>query len=63
MSPDRFLLMILESNTADFLACVRTILEKLINPPFTIEEFLDMRQRDGLRQTVALLRRYTHQLE
>ena len=63
LNADSFLQLLLETNTSGFLTSVRAILEKLNNPPLTLEKYLALRQRDGLEETVKRLRQYAHLLE
>ena len=54
--PDEFLLALLEQDVDAFLDAVRAILARLRNPPYSFNEYLALREQDGLVKTVAALR-------
>ena len=63
LHPDKFLSMLFDEDTLGFLASVRAILEKLKNPPFTVEQYIALREQDGLKDTAARLRQHAHLLD
>ena len=60
--PDDFLLTLFEQNADDFLDAARAILARLRNPPYSVAEYLALREQDGLVATVAALRAQAHRL-
>ena len=62
LTPDEFLLILLEENPDEFIDSIRAVLSKLKNPPYSVEEYLDKRMQDGLSKTVAELRIHAHLL-
>ena len=63
VSPDEFLTLLADPDPQAFAICIRGVLEKLQNPSYTVQEYLRLRERDGLAKTVALLRQYARLLE
>lgn len=62
LRPDDFLLMLLHSNPVEIVHAVHKILARLNNPPYSVEAYLDMREKDGLEKTVKELRIYARLL-
>ena len=62
LRPDDFLLMLLQSNPNEFIESVLAVLARLASPPYSVEEYLDMRTQDGLVKTVSELRNNAHLL-
>ena len=62
-NPDEFLIMLFETHPQDFLESVRAVLKKLRNPSYSVDTYLEMRLKDGLANTVSILRQYAHILE
>ena len=62
-SPDEFLVMLIDTHPQEILESVRAIRKKLRNPAYSVDQYLDMRLRDGLLDTVFYLRQYAHLLE
>ena len=54
--PDEFVLNLLDLAPGVVAAAARDHLESLKNPPKTIPEYLDVLERQGLTQTVSVLR-------
>jgi hypothetical protein len=54
--PDEFLCHQLNLAQGLFCTCVRKIRQRLKNPPFTVDEYLDILTRNGLVATAAELR-------
>ena len=61
--PDRFLRHLLDARPCEFCEAVRSAKAKLANPPFTLDEYLAKREKEGLRETVARLRQLARLLE
>jgi len=61
-SPDEFLLLLFEENEDAFLESMRALLDKFRSPPYTLEQYLRMRTRDGLVGIAAELRKRGHLL-
>ena len=58
--PDAFILHLLDFAPEAVCAAAKKQRESLKRPPKTVEEFLTSLQRQGLTQTVAVLRRFAH---
>jgi hypothetical protein len=56
--PDEFIVHLLDLSPGLVLAAARRHRESLKNPAKTIEEYLEMLEREGLAETVAVLRDY-----
>lgn len=56
--PDEFILHLLSLSPGSVLSAARAHRESLKNPPKTESEYLDALQRQGLTQTVSVLREY-----
>lgn len=54
--PDDFILRLFEISPSSVLAAARAHRESLRNPPRTESDYLDTLERQGLRQTVSVLR-------
>jgi hypothetical protein len=56
--PDQFLRAQFETEPAIFLAAVRKVRARLKNPPYSVDEYLDRLNRQGLVATVSELRKF-----
>jgi predicted nucleic acid-binding protein len=56
--PDEFVVNLLDLTPGAVLTAVRRHRESLKNPPKTPEEYLGMLEKEGLTETVAILREY-----
>jgi hypothetical protein len=56
--PDEFILHLLGLSPGTVLSAARAHRESLKNPPKTESEYLDTLERQGLTQTVSVLREY-----
>ena len=56
--PDEFILHLLGLSPGTVLSAARAHRESLRNPPKTESEYLDTLERQGLTQTVSVLREY-----
>ncbi|MCY4465516.1 MAG: PIN domain-containing protein [Chloroflexi bacterium] len=61
--PDSWMRNLLESKPDDFCRAVRDMRRRLRKPPFTVAQHLESLERQGLKDTVSLLRQYAHLLE
>lgn len=55
VSPDAFILRVIEHNQAVFVNTVANHRSRLKRPPKTVDEYLDTLRRQGLTETVAFL--------
>lgn len=60
--PDEFVANMLEIETAKSLNAVQQMRARLRNPSRTVDQFLDTLYRQGLPQSVAKLREFSHSL-
>ena len=58
LHPDQFLFNLLEDQQDEFCSAVKTIRQRLRNPPKTAEEYLLTLEQQGLTQTVGQLREF-----
>jgi hypothetical protein len=56
--PDEFILHLLDLAPGTVVAAADTHRQSLRNPPKTVQEYLDTLERQGLTQTVSVLREF-----
>ena len=58
LTPDEFLVRLIDEDAEDVLATIKRQRERLKNPPKTVDEHLATLEKQGLAKTVAILREH-----
>ena len=56
--PDEFITHLIDLDSGAVVAAAKAHRGSLKNPPFTVQEYLTILERQGLTQTVSMLRKY-----